>query len=280
MLISQRVFFDNNGTFEDLSTRVNEFRSENATIPVETTDYIYIASERPFNSRYFNLSTVNSNAATMTLEVWNGDSWFEPVDLIDGTDGFTKSGYVRFNLDPDGVNHTWTREPRSKDVAGVGTQADVYEMYWSRISFSADLSITTAMAHIGVLFSQDVDLFSYYPDLNNTNLMTAWESGKTNWQEQTFSAASEIMRELKRKSILKDFSGFGIMEPDLFNEASIHKTAQIIYSGLGKSFTDEGLAAFRSYNEAIDRAFFVIDQNCSGTVEQAEKMIRTGFITR
>jgi len=110
--------------------------------------------------------------------------------------------------------------------------------------------------------------------------MTAWEAGKTDWQEQTLSAASEIMRELKRKSILKDFSGFGIMEPDLFEEPSIHKTAQIIYSGLGKSFSDEGLAAFRSYNEAIDRAFFVIDQNGNGKVEQGEKKIMTGFLTR
>ena len=281
MFMSQRVFLSDSGAFSDLTLNTNDYRSGSTVIPMEAADYLYIASERPFNSRYISLSVPNDVAVTMKVEIWNGSSWFEPVDLVDDTKGFTQSGYIRFNLDPDGSNATWKREANSKDVVGVGAQADVFKMYWMRISFDLDLLSTTALAHIGSLFSSDADLFGYYPDLRNTDLMNAWETGKSTWTEQGLAAASEIIRKLRQEGQLKDFDGFGIMEPDLFNEASIHKTAQIIYGGMGvQAFGESALAAFREYKEAIDIVFNVIDLSGDGTIQESEKNHMTGFFTR
>jgi len=279
MFTSQRVFISDGGTLTDVTLDLNDFREGNASAALTTDDYIYIASERPFNSRYFKLTPYNAESATVSIEIWGSNGWFSAVDVVDETKGFNEDGYIRFNLDRDN-RRSWTKQDDSKNVTDVGSQVDVFEMYWLRVSFSTDLSGTTALRHIGTLFSSDDDLFSYYPDLRNSGLMAAWETGKADWIEQGFSAANEILRELRRKSITFGRAGFSLMDVGLYNEASIHKTAQIIYAGLGESFDAPEAKAAKAFREALDMTYHRVDVTGDGTLSQGEKKLRTGFTRR
>jgi len=279
MFTSQRVFVSDGGVLTDITLDANDFREGSASMALTTDDYLYIASERPFNSRYFKLSAYNAISANATVEIWGSNGWFTAVDVVDGTNGFSEDGYIRFNLDREN-SQSWTKQDDSKNVLDVGSQVDVFRMYWLRVSFSADLTGTTALRHIGTLFSSDNDLFSYYPDLRNTGLMNAWETAKADWIEQSFAAASEILRELRRKSITYSRAGFSLMDVDLYNEASIHKTAQIIYAGLGDSFDTSEAKAAKAFRTALDITYHRVDVTGDGQLSQGEKKFRTGFTRR
>jgi hypothetical protein len=151
-------------------------------------------------------------------------------------------------------------------------------MYWVRIHFSASLTNTTEIKYIGHKFNTDDELYSLYPDLNNTHLKTAFASGKTTWDEQSFLAGQEIIRYLKANHVVRHKSQ--IMDYDLFNHAGIHKTAELIYSALGKDYAQDKSMARLGFQESIDLDQFHIDTNRDGNLEETEQFRNSGILYR
>jgi hypothetical protein len=131
------------------------------------------------------------------------------------------------------------------------------------------------LKYIGQRFSDDDDLDDYYPDLANAALKTAFEAGKTDWKQQSFAAAEAISRDLRRSAVIKRRDQ--ILRADLFVDASVHKTAEIVYAGLGTAYKEHRAAAVTAYHKALDLRHYEVDKNADGAASAAEKMMSTGY---
>lgn len=279
MLFDQRVLYSDNGSISDISADVADFQDESATFNyVAGEDYIYVGSYLPFNHKWFELEMANTAASAMQVEIWDGAMWNSVIDIQDLTlsvaASFGKSGIVRFVHDRQ---EHWARETDSFDVEGLET-TEIYGLYWSRFSFSADLDAAVAIKFIGQKFSTDSDLYLYYPDLNNSGLRGAFASGKTTWIDQSFMAADRLVRDLKKNNSI--VSSDQIIDYEIFNEASIHKTAEIIFYGLGASYADLRDRAEAKYKDALEQGFLNLDRSADGHLSTSERRYKQGFLSR
>lgn len=276
-LNSQRVFFSNNGNLTDISKTVNNaINSDSATIDfVNGEDYIYIGSPIPFLNRYFHISTANDQAATLTVEIWNGSTWNSAVDVIDDTDSagvsLATSGVVQWTTDRD---TSWALIGTTEDIPTLSTLR-VYNMHWARLNFSADLKATTAFNYLGWKFSSDADLAAIYPDLALAATLDAFSSGKTNWNDQHILAAEILIADLIRQHYIN--SGNQIFAYEQFNFAAIHKVAEIIFDAFGDNYADQKVSAMKNYKLHLNQGVFVIDRNQDGHRSQYERSRVTGL---
>ena len=283
---AQRVIFEDDATLLDRTIELNDFRTGSLVFDYTTAeDFLYIGSDLPFNSQYFDLSTVNAVASVPTVEIWEGQEWVTAIDILDFTKvagaSLARSGYIVFTPDLDN-EPGWSIECDSEDVLGLETTR-VQDKYWARFSWDATLTNTTEIEYIGHKFSNDTELYSLYPDLNNTALLDSFDitkstGVKTDWNEQTFQAAQEIIQDLWKRNII--WSDSQILDFQLFKEASIHKTAQIIFGGMGGSLRDEALAAAKRYDSSKSLGRYNTDTNRDGQLTPTEKMHSTTFGTR
>lgn len=279
MIQNQRIIHNDNGTLIDYSVELNDFRAGTATIPiVAAEDYIYIGSDLPFNHRYLDISTANDQASVISVEIWYANDWHAAVDEIDRTasSGATlaTSGILQWTTDKD---KGWDIEQESEDVTGL-TGTNIYNMYWIRLSFSADLKNTTTINYVGNKFSNDDELYSFYPDLNQASLRTAFETGKTNWNEQQLMAARILIADLKKRNIIR--GGQQILDYELFKEPSIHKVAQIIYGAFGEAYKPNMETAKKAYDDSINIKYFNIDYDNNANLNPDERNLQTGFMRR
>jgi hypothetical protein len=281
---SQRVIWSDNGTLKDISASVSEFRTAALVIPfVAAEDAIYIGTELPFNHKHFELgSAVNATTTAPTVQIWRGNAWVATKDLQDETKtspfaaiSLAQSGQISFATDIQ--NSGWTKQQISNDVTGLsGTY--VYDMYWTKWTWSADWTATTAISYIGHLFSDDNDLLPVYPDFKNTALKSTFEAGKTTWREQAILAAESMVAEMKERGLINRPEQ--IQDTSLLKEASVHKTAYIIYSGLGSAHAAAKASAGAAYSAAMKMKFPEVDKNGDGQVSAAEKCLSTAYMTR
>lgn len=286
MLNGQRVFFSDNGVITDYTRQLNDFRStDKATIGyVAGEDHLYIGSDYPFNNQFVDLSAVNAAASVMNIKLWAGENegWKDAVDIIDFTSSsgvsLSNAGHFTWKRDRD---EPWSREDESTDVVGLETAPLIYGFYWIRLSWNAN--ITTTISYIGNRFSNDDELYSLYPDLNNQTMRDQWDRGnpsgtKTTWDEQSFVAADAIIRALKTGDIV--VSDSQLMDFEIFKDASIHKTAEIIYGGMGRASQDDKVNAKTSYKDAINIKNFGVDLSRDGNLSRAEKATSATYMRR
>lgn len=280
-LQTQRIFWDDGGTLKDLSVSINDFRGQSEVFDYEAGEHVYIGSELPFAYRYFDLTVLNTVASAPTVEYWDGSSWHPAVDVIDETNGLFKSGYISWKTDRD--DSSWACETDSEDVDGLAGTV-VYNMYWLRISFANTFDPLTTINTIGFLFSNDLELYGRYPDLNNTTMKNAFEpqspSGtKTDWLTQHFISANAIVRDIKRKNLA--YSGNQIIDFEAFSEAGQHKCAEIIYSAMGgEGYEANRKKAMEYYAKAMNQGFMRFDTNKNARIDQQEKKVRSGIFRR
>jgi len=280
----QRVIWGDNGILKDISKPLNDFRgAHNVVIDYKAaTDSIYIGTELPFNSRYFKVGTTNNLSSNASIAVWDGNSWVPTKDVIDETQeshlhdtSLFKNGSISFVLDRD--DRGWGSEQDSNDIPNL-TGTFIYDLFWSKWTWSADWKAQTSLSYIGSLYSTDNDLATFYPDLMNIDLMSAFETGKTDWLDQGISAAEAIERELRSKSIIMRREQ--LFDWSLLIEASIHKTAEIIYGGLGSAYNEAKKLALESYIKAINLKYFETDRNGDGFLSPVEQRHSQTFFTR
>lgn len=270
MYQDQRVIYDS----ADVSKDVNDFRSGSLSFVYTTTKYLYIGSIMPFNNIYFDMGTVNTNAATPTVEMWFGNAWVSAVDVIDETAGLTSSGRLSWNTDR---LKSWDLEQTTEDVTGL-TTFKIYNKFWLRLSWSANFSAGTAISYIGQKFSTDDKLYSYYPDFNSADIKSGFESGKTTWDEQHYMAAEYIIADLKNRDIIKSKSQ--MMDWSIFESAACRRVACIIYTAFGAPYFDQLQKAEKDYSNAMDIKYFMIDTSANGSLDPFEVRTSVSFGTR
>ncbi len=272
MLSKNYVIFSDNGTLIDISREVNTITAGSRVFNYTTAeDYLYIGGDMPFNHRYFQLtSAVNAVDATCSVEVWDGSAWNAVAYTLDetqSTTGKSLSGNGLISWVPD-RNKSWGLEQTTENIAALST-LKIYDMYWVRLSWSATLTNTTALFYIGHKFSSDADLAERYPDLIRTDVLDAFTTSKTTWNTQAVLAAEEIVQDLRRRRIVK--SRNQILNVDQFNNASVHKTAQIIYNSFGAGMETARSNARSEYKTAMDLMVFDVDTTGDARLDQIEK---------
>lgn len=275
----QRVIFKDDTVISDLSASLNDYSAGNATVAiVAADDAIYIGSELPFNHKFIQVATPNSIASTISAHIWNGSDWSQVADLVDqtavGGKTLAQSGKISFTPNRDIAG--WVCEYDSARVEGLET-TKIYDLYWLRLTFSADLSATTALAYVGNLFNTDASLYLQYPDLNSAAILAAF-GNSTTWIKQSLTAAEIIVQDLRNAKVL--IRRDQIMDDTLLTIAGVHKTAQLIYMGLGNGHTTQRDYAERLYKASRDVRFQEIDRRAMGIATQTDKNFEQGYLYR
>lgn len=280
MKYNTRLIFKDNSSLIDYTTELTNFRTGTATINVVASeDALYVGSLLPFNHLYFDVATANDQTSEVTIQNWWSSNWHNTFDVIDETklSGKTlaQSGIISWSTDNFKGWDYWGRN----DSTNFGLQSlNIFDRYWVKITFSGNLKATTALKYVGHKFSNDTQLYGFYPDLNNTALKTAFASGKTNWDEQAFQAASDIEDYLNSTNVLitKD----QILDSSLLEKASIHKTAEIIYFALGKDYVPHMTRARNKFKEAMNIKSFRVDLNLNANLDGLEISSNVGEFYR
>jgi len=283
---NQRVFYSDNGVLQDITLKVNPFREYSFDIGgyVAGEDYIYIGSDLPFSQKFIDIITPNTNSAAINVELWDGNSWQQVVDILDetanGVVSFAKDGIVSWKTKKNEPG--WSNESESSDIPELSTTV-IYCFYWLRIEFDADLSSGTTINHVGYKFSDDDQLYSQYPDLKNTQMLDCFEptepSGtKLDWDEQSLVAAQQLTNQMRTSGIT--WSPAQIVDFEILQEASVHKTAEIIYSAMGTAYEDNRKLAQEKFSKAFSMKKFNIDRNQNARLDEGERIVSTAFLSR
>jgi hypothetical protein len=281
MLLNSRVIFSDNGTLRDLSPALNDaFATSEVLDIVAAQDKLYIGSEFPFNHRYFEIAVANDQASTVSVELWNGTSWVPALDVIDHTKGsngrsLSQSGIISWVPDRD---ETWDIADNTYgEVTGL-TTLKIYDLYWARLTFSADLKVTTALNYVGHVFSEDKHLGARYPELNTSAVKTAFLSGKTDWAPQHVLAAEEIIAELRHERDI--WTRNQLLDAGQFRDAAVHKLAAIIMTAFGDDFAEKRAEAERQAIRALALQVPVVDKDGDARADTEERQQTVGFFRR
>jgi hypothetical protein len=287
MILRNRVIFSDNGTLKDLSEALNNHVSGNATLPiVAAQDYLFLGADAPFNHRWVEVGTANTNAAKVSeIAVWDGTKWTACAEIIDdtlnsaGTIGFSKSG--RLAWVPDKNKPGWSRDDTQAvsgaEITGLET-VKIYNLFWVRIKFSADMSGTTALSYLGWKFANDEDLYNLKPEFDTTEARERFKTGITTFDQVHFEAAKQVTRDLKSAQVLD--SENQVIEWEVLRLPAIYKAAELIYSGYGSDWEKERLLALEEYRRAMKVDLFNVDQNANASLDVYESNFRQGRLNR
>lgn len=278
-----RILYSDNGTLVDITDLLYNYHSGSYSFNyIAGEDYIYIGTPLPFNHRYFDLSSVNALASEVEIEYWADNQWKSVVDKIDETSlsgaSFGQSGFIEWTPDRE---YNWKREHTNDNGANIINELSsvtIYDLYWSRISFSSDLTGLTALSFVGQKFCDDNDIGAEYPELVRSNVLNAYKSGKTDWEEQIILASQLMVKDMISKKIIitKD----QILDRFRLRDACVSKTAAIIFKAFGDDYTDQRIEAERDYQSRVKADIFNIDTNRNARLDVAEQGLRQGSLIR
>ena len=162
-------------------------------------------------------------------------------------------------------------------ITGLGT-VTIYDHYWIRLSFSGSLTNGMTIDWMGNLFSDDNDLKGRFPDLVRSDTKDAWESGKTDWEEQHVLAARNIIQDLESRRALVHKGQ--ILDRKDYIDASVFKVAEIAFRGMGRDFIDDRDNAKMNYEERLNNSAGKIDKDADGLTDRVELEKPQGRLTR
>lgn len=265
----------------DLSNTLDNYRASAVAFAVTAGQYLYIGQEMPFTNLWFEVDSPSTVAARqVAVQVRFAQQWVDAVDLFDGTAvggaAMAQPGRVSWALRWD---RCWDWDIRTEYVAGL-EGFELYDLFWARLSWSGSLSNSLTLRYIGQKFCSDAEIYTFYPDLRNQSLKTTFggSSLKTDWREQSFAASDVIVRDLISKRIIRDRGQ--IADWRLFVEPAVHKTAEIVYRGLGAAYRDDAQAATKAYSQAMQIESFRIDKAGEGRLTGFDKRTQLTFLRR
>lgn len=280
----KRVVFSDNGTLSDISASMADYHAGTAVINYTLTeDALYIGSELPFNSLFFDVSVANAETATPVVSYWDGDEWVAMVDFIDETTSggatLAQSGHITWTTDKESA---WMREDTvssngTEEITGLGN-ITIYDLFWIKMTFSATLTGTAALNFIGPKFCEDNDLTGEHVLFSNSTFKTNYESGKTSWEREIILASRLMVSDIVKKQAI--ISGDQLLDRRLLTDACVSKTAQLIFANLGDDYNNDRDAARAEYKSRLSLPNFGADKNNNARLDDSEKGVKLGGLYR
>lgn len=275
---SLRIFHSDNGTLVDLSSKLERYQVGEVSFElVSADDYLFIGARLPFNHLYFAFNTLNATTSNPSVDYWDGDEWVAAVEISDETNGMTQNGFVEWVPDED---DSWSMESTSDDgetITGLES-VKIYDRYWVRIGFDADIDAGTELKWVGNVFCDDDDIGSEFPDLNRDNVKTAFMAGKTDWQEQCVRASELLVQDLINAG--KVIGAGQILNREDYRNACVMKTAEVIYRSMGGDYSDEADKCRAEYKIRMASIRSTVDKNLDAKEQVSERSNMTGFMSR
>lgn len=247
----------------DITNFVTDINHPGTSFTLTATDAIYIGSILPFNALYLKfLSTaVNNNASVLSVAFWDATSFTDFYKVLDGTllsaATLGKSGTINLIAKDD-------KSPCSYDsryIAELNNVDGYYGLYWTRIKTSATLDAVT-LQYVGQLFvDADATLFMQYPDLNSANYFKVFGATKTDWLDQRIIGTDLTISELISRN--QAISGEQFLDWRLMKEPAMHKTAELIYRGLGIRYKDDMNQANKSFVQSLESRKYCTSKNAT-----------------
>ena len=260
---NNRVILKDGGTLTDLSFELNNVGDLATPFVLTYTQELFVGSRLPFNHRYIQIGTANSNAAAFSVSLWDGssDTFVSAVDLIDNTAvsgvPLARSGILSWEL---AKQERWSRDD-TENMTGELDTLTIYELFWAKIVTSADFSGGTTLDFIAWKFGDDGSLKRWYPDLDSSGVKEQFESGKTTWDDQFYDASNSIFRNLQRIYDTEFANRNQILRWDQLEEAAVHWVASVIYQSHGNDGRENRDNARLAFAEALNLSNLVIDRN-------------------
>lgn len=269
----------------DYSQELNDFTDEVVVMSVDPTSYIYLGFHKPFNQLYLYMTTPNGVKEKFTVEYWDGSSWVSVLNLDDDTKSLTRSGFIKWQEADDNT----TIEKNT---------INSIENYFYRISPDARVGID--VKGIGIIFSQDRDLYNTRARLDDSDSRLAVTGKDEDYMNVHLDVVDEIVQEIRREGIKKYQSENdptrlkyyrNITKWDLFDVEEVKLAAKNlalanIYFNLSDSPEDKYFSEavrFKDYfYKYIDDAMVSLDRNNDGRLQQSEniKPIKVGRMSR
>jgi hypothetical protein len=279
--LDQRIllYTASGSTWTDLTLKLcDPTKNQTQAFSMSAGDCIYISSFLPFNHKYFKVTTAAGSTKPVKIETNDLSTWYEVADYLDQTRNMQESGNMQFTRDRD---KGWGRVGKSKEIPELASAPfQIYDSYWTRISFpTAVVPLTFTLSYIGQCFSTDDDLLAQYPALRSTQLLTAWAAGKTSWLDQHLLAAGYIAKTLRQRNII--FSNEQLLDISTLVSAAVHKTAEIIYGGLGaKNYEKEIAITSARFEKAMKMDKFHVDSDMDGIKSVSDSIMTVSRMSR
>lgn len=267
----------------DISITVRDADTSLVVIPCTTTDYLYFGQAFPFNHFYFKMGVVNIVPSVAKVEYWDGNQWRQVVDLFDETSlngaSLGQDGYLTWipNKQYNWANEDTIDQNGTVRITGIDA-ITVYDYYWIRVSFSANLTATTSLNWIGNKFTNDTDLYKEFPVLNSSSFLTSFAAGKTSWEDQHILGANEIIDDLIAKKII--FHPGQILDRITFRMMSVPKVAEIIFNALGDDYVNDKEKAYALYVRRFSKDIYNVDNDGDARLSNNELTVRQGGLYR
>jgi len=267
----------------DLSLKVKDYLSNEAALPLEVGQYLYVGYYKPFKNMYLEFSTHNTEVAKIDLEYFDGSNWVELPNVIDETENFIKSGFVYF--------------PRPANWKSTEVLDD--DLFYLRVKTDVNLSVGTILKGLNILLSNDDDLAGI-----RSNIVSKHNNGES-WVEKHEAARKHVIQQLrnlgyrkatpaadspiyyadeKEDSILySDLTAFDLLEPFELREAAKFYALSFIYLDELSDEEDDkwyrnGLRHEKRAAQALNVYMLKIDSDDDGKEDTEESEGNTGTV--
>lgn len=259
----------------DYSEELNDFLSEDATLLITALDPLYFGKEKPFSNIYFKYGTASATKIEYSIQHFDGNNWVDVLNLNDDTKKQTRSGFISWQEADD---NTTIEE----------TMVDGVNSYWYRLVPASDVTVT--IDAIGVIFSQDRDIFQTRPALNDSDFRSAVVGSDPDYMRVHLDVKQQIIQDIRNDGIIKFQSTNeperlkyyrNITEWDLFDIDEVRQAAKNlalskIYYTLSDAVDDKWDQEARRFNsnyeKNIDLAHVSLDRNNDGKLQQFENI--------
>lgn len=258
------VLLDDNGSFTDLTDDAADLTRDNFALElVAAEDKIYVGLYKPFNSMYTELPTPNTNAGSMSAEIWNGTAWVS-TSLTDETKGYTRSGFMYFD----------TTDMTETTVNGV-------DMFWVRLTPSVD---QTAMQVRGInlIFADDSAMKAEFWEVDNASILPPGETSHVGTNVATRNAILHHLRNHYSKqqstpnqvTVLAKINQFDLFDIFEVREAAVYLSLSKIFFNLSDNPDDHWWLKSKEYQDKYEQKITVarlsIDQDNDGIKDPEE----------
>ena len=272
--IKLNVLIDDNTVFSDVSNDAADFlRDSFALEMVSAEDTLYVGFYKPINAVYIDLGTANINAATLSLEAFNGTSWVS-IDSKDETEGLTRSGFI-----------TWERDDmaqvNSSGIPQGETDVNGITGYWVRATVSTDMSASVVNG-INLVFSDDAMLVTEFPSVLDPRIL----GNDSSQIRQHVSARNFIVQQLRNDGYIKynsttgkeNFSQWDLLDVYEIREAATALALSNIFFILSDEVGDNWWTKHQTYNNRFKRSMQManlsVDSDDDGIEDASEKLFQ------
>ena len=265
-----RILKSKGGVLSDLSYD-NQDESSLPLLDLAAADYLLIGMQYPFTNFFIDTTggVANDQASNLILEYWNGNAWVAAVDVLDGTRvagcSMAKSGAILFSIDKQKSGWGKVNNTRTSQMAELNTK-DLYDLYWLKVRFSADLNALTSFQELGFAWTNGAKMRGIKAEVDR--YFNSFKTGKTNWIPEIMAACKMMMTDLKKADIA--LGPQQVIRLDDFWLPATYKTLWLIYNNLGPAYLETANGFAHQYHKTFAPQNLVIDENANGTIDQVE----------